>query len=372
MLYQTHAQIHLSNIKANIEAIRKAIGEERKLLIAVKADGYGHGAIEVSRLAEKCGADWLGVATVPEGIELAEAGIHLPILKFSPVFPEEMEAAVNANLRLTVCEKENIDRLELLSRRLGKTVPVHLKIDTGMGRIGVAVNDAAPLAQHIEKNCPSLYLEGLFTHLPVSDSTDKSYTEAQIKLFKETIEAIQNKIKRKVDLVHAANSGAVLQHKEAWFDMVRPGIMVYGYYPDEGMEKTMELLPGMSLKSRVSFIKKVSAGTAIGYGLTWTSPSDTYIATVSAGYADGFNRLFSNNGRVLIDGQSYPVVGRVCMDQFMVNLGSHSTVKAGEEVVLLGKSGKAEISCYELAERLGTITYELCCQINKRVKRYYD
>src|SRR5512139_2120982 len=179
MLYQTHARIHLDNIRFNIEGIRQAIGPERKILIAVKANAYGHGAVEVSRLAERIGVDWLGVATVPEGMQLRQAGIRLPILKFSPAFPEEMEAAVQSGLTLTVCERANVDNLEQACRAVGLQASVHLKVETGMGRIGVAVAEAPELAAHLERRCPNLRLDGIFTHLPVSDDADPAYTRAQ-------------------------------------------------------------------------------------------------------------------------------------------------------------------------------------------------
>ena len=372
MLYQTIARIHLQNIKFNIEGIRKTIGTERKILIAVKANGYGHGAIEVARMAEKIGVDWLGVATVPEGIELREAGIRLPILKFSPTFPEEMESAVINKLTLTVCEKQNLIKLENACTSLGMNVDVHLKVDTGMGRIGVSVEEAEDLAYFIESECPHLHLDGIFTHLPVSDDGDPIYTRDQILRFSEIVSRINNRIGRKVSLAHASNSGAILGHPSAWMDMVRPGIMIYGFYPGEDTPQSISLKPGLSFITRVSFLKKVNAGTSIGYGRTWITPKDTWIATIPVGYADGFNRLFSNMGRVLIKGRSYPIVGRVCMDQSMVNLGPATDIQVGDEVVLIGKSGQEEITCDEWALKLGTITYEVTCQINSRVERVFD
>jgi alanine racemase len=372
MLYQTHVRVHLGNIRSNLEGIRRAVGDARKILVAVKANGYGHGAVEVSRLAERTGIDWLGVATVPEALELRAAGLRLPILKFSPAFPEEMEAAVQSGVTLAVCERGNVDALEEICRAAGLTAAVHLKVDTGMGRIGVTEGEAPALAAHIERNCRQLRLEGVFTHLPASDSADVTYTRDQVDRFRATAGKVEAAIGRKVGLVHCANSGAVLGHPAAWLDMVRPGIMVYGFYPDEGMPRTIELKPGLSFLTRVSFIKKVAAGTRIGYGRTWAAPEETWIATIPAGYADGFNRLFSNSGRVLIAGRSYPVVGRVCMDQSMVNLGPDTGVKVGDEVVLIGRSGAEEITCYEWARALKTITYEVTCQINARVPRVYD
>lgn len=372
MLYQTHARVHLQNIRFNIEGVRRAIGSERKMLIAVKANAYGHGAVEVSRMAAQIGVDWLGIATVPEGIQLCAAGIRLPILKLSHAFPEEMTAAVENHLTLTVCDRANVEALESICHKLDRTAMVHLKVDTGMGRIGVAPEQAPALAELIERTCPHLRLEGIFTHLPVSDTADPTYTRDQIARFRETVDTIHAAIGRCVALVHCANSGAVLAHPEGWFDLVRPGIMIYGFRPDIETPATIPLKPGLSFLTRVSYLKQVDVGTSIGYGRTWVAPERTWVATIPVGYADGFNRLFSNCGRVLIGGRSYPIVGRVCMDQSMVNLGPETDVHVGDEVVLIGRSGEEEISAYEWAEKLRTITYEVTCQINARVSRVYD
>lgn len=371
MLYQTHARIHLDHIRFNIDGIRQAIGPQRKILVSVKANAYGHGAVEVARLAERIGVNWLGVATVPEGLRLRQAGIRLPVLKLSLTFRDEMPAAVQNGLALTVCERANIDALQQVGQELNSVVNVHLKIETGMGRIGAPVNEAPGLAAYIEQDCPNLHLQGLFTHLPVSDVADPTYTRSQINYFKGGVEAIQAALDRRVELVHCANSGAVLAHPPAWLDLVRPGIMVYGFYPDPATPRTIPLKPGLSFITRVSFLKKVAAGASIGYGRTWFAPHNTWIATLPVGYADGFNRLFSNRGRVLIHGISYPVVGRVCMDQIMVNLGPDTEVKVGDEVVLIGRSGEQEITVDEWAQILQTIPYEVTCQINTRVERVY-
>jgi len=371
MLYQTHVVIHLDHIQANLSAIRSAIGPGRKLLLAVKANAYGHGAVAVARMAQGAGVDWLGVATVPEGLELRRAGITLPILKFSPAFPEEMAAALEGTLTLAVCDPANAAALEAACAARGVHAEVHLVIDTGMARIGVQPLHAPGLAGFLADHCPHLRIQGVFTHLPVSDAADPTYTAAQVLRFRAAVEAVQERLGRPLDLVHCANSGAVLGHPEAWMDLVRPGIMAYGFYPDPGTPRTLPLLPGLSFLTRVSFLKKVTAGTRVGYGLTWSAPEDTWIATIPVGYADGFNRLFSNRGRVLVAGRSYPVVGRVCMDQTMINLGPETEVRVGDEVVLIGRSGAEEISAEEWARVLGTITYEVTCQISGRVERVY-
>lgn len=372
MLYQTHVVIHLDHIRANLLAIRTLIGPARKLLFALKANAYGHGAVAVARLAETAGVDWLGVATVPEGLELREAGIRLPILKLSPVFPEEMEAAVGGALTLAVCDQANAQALEAVCAARAAFATVHLVIDTGMARIGVQPLGAPGLASFLAEQCPHLRLQGAFTHLPVSDEADPTYTEAQILRFRTAVAAVEAALGRKLELVHCANSGAVLAHPEGFLDLVRPGIMVYGFYPDRATPRTIPLLPGLSFLTRVSFLKRVTQGTRVGYGLTWAAPEDTWIATLPVGYADGFNRLFSNRGRVLVAGRSYPVVGRVCMDQIMIDLGPETTVRVGDEVVLIGRSGTEQITVEEWAEALGTITYEVTCQIGGRVQRIYS
>ena len=371
MLYQTHALIHLENLKFNLDNIRKLIGSERKILLTVKAQAYGHGAVEVAKFAEENGVNWLAVATVPEAIELRNAGIKLPILKLSHIFPEEMEAAINANLSTAAVSIDNILQLNETAKKMGKKAKIHIAVDIGMGRIGVTPEDAWKLTDEILHGCSNLDLEGIFTHLPVSDESNKSFTQRQVERFKKCVADIEEKMHFKFPLVHCANSAAVLAHPDSWCNMVRPGIIVYGYYPSDEVEHTFEIKPVLELKSRVSFIKKVPRGSSIGYGRTWVAPEECIIATIPIGYADGYNRLFSNTGKVLINGRAYPVVGRVCMDQIMCNLGSNNEIKVGDEVVLIGKSGDEIITAEDLAKQLGTISYEVTSLINHRVVRYY-
>jgi alanine racemase len=373
LLYQTHTLIHLTNIASNIEGIQKRIGAGRKILLAVKANAYGHGAVAVSRMAEKMGVHWLGVATVPEAIELRQAGIHIPILKFSPAFPEEMQASLAHGVTLAVCEIANARALDEAARKAKKKVSVHIKLDTGMGRIGISPQDAEEFAKQLRNECLNLRVAGVFTHLPVSDEPSRNaFTEKQLSLFQNTVKTIEAALGYSIPLVHAANSGGILGHEASWLTMVRPGIMLYGFLPAGDTPPTVPLKPGLSFFSKVSFVKQVKAGTPIGYGGSWIAPRDTRIATIPAGYADGFNRLFSNCGSVLIHGKRFPVVGRVCMDQCMIDVGPLADVKVGDTVTLIGKDGAEEISVYDWAQALKTITYEVTCQINARVPRVYE
>lgn len=370
MLYATHALIHLDHIRDNLRAIREAVGPDRKVLIAVKANAYGHGAVEVSRMAEELGlAQALGVATLPEALDLRRAGLRLPILKLGPTFPEEMAAALAEDVTLAICSRGEAEALKAAQEATGLEAKVHLKLDTGMGRVGLSPEEAPGVAAWLA-SLPGVTLEGVFTHLPVSDAAQPDYTREQITRFRAAAEAVQQACGKRLT-VHCANSGAVLGHEAGWLDMVRPGVMIYGFYPDEGTPRSIALKPGMSLLTRVSFLKRVQAGTSVGYGRTWVAPQDTWIATIPVGYADGFNRLFSNSGKVLIGGKAYPVVGRVCMDQTMVDLGPTTDVKVGDEVVLLGRSGELVITGDDWAKALGTINYEVTCRIDGRVGRVY-
>ncbi|WP_168581559.1 alanine racemase [Gephyromycinifex aptenodytis] len=374
MLYKTHARVDLEAIRHNLRGIRAAVGASRKVLMAVKANAYGHGAVPVCRAVEAAGlADWFGVATVPEAIELRRGGIHAPILKLSHAFDDELDAAIAAEVTLSLVSEPTALAAEAAAARMGGTpVPVHLKIDTGMGRIGVAPQDAAAVARLIESECPHLHLQGIFTHFPASDTPEQAeFTANQIARFAASLEQVQAAIGREVELVHAANSGGVLAHEESWFTMVRPGIMAYGYYPDESTPRTIDLQPALTWATQVSFLKRVEAGTSVGYGRTWAPRRPTWIATIPVGYADGFDRHLSNRGQVLIGGRAYPVVGRVCMDQTMIDVGADPQVQVGDEAVLLGVSGSQRYTAQDMAQDLGTISYEITCSLAPRVRRLY-
>ncbi|MFZ2624061.1 MAG: alanine racemase [Propionibacterium sp.] len=382
MLYATHLTIDLDAVRHNARAIRQKVGT-RRLLAAVKADAYGHGAVEIARLFERERlVDWLGVATVPEAIVLRRAGVGLPILKLSHAFPEEIPAALDAGLTLPVVDAQSLAELAAANRGRGSAgdghgrTAVHLAIDTGMRRIGCEPDQAVDLARRIED--AGFAVEGLFTHLPVSDTPGgREFTRNQLALFLRTVDAVQQDRAEHglepVPLVHGASSAAAMSHDITGLTMVRPGIILYGLYPDPSTPRTIELRPALTMSSRVSLVKRISAGQTVGYGRTWTAPTDRWIATVPVGYADGFNRLNSNTGRMLVNGRSFPVAGRVCMDQTMLDLGEGDDhgVRRGDEVTVIGTDGQETIGCDELAIRAGTINYEVTSVIPPRVTRRY-
>ncbi len=368
----------LDHIRANLDAIRAHV-EGRKVLVAVKADAYGHGAVEVSRMIEATGAaDWLGVATTTEALELRDAGVGMPILKLSMERGADAVAdAIAADITLTVTDDASIDAAAAASRTLGRPAEVHLKVDTGMRRIGCPPEDAARLAQRIDAS--GLVMGGLFSHLPISDSpAGDDFTRDQIALFTRTAAQVED-ARGPVPLKHLANSGGVLAHPDSWLDLVRPGIICYGAYPDPASPRTVPLLSGLEWRTQLTFVKRVAAGETVGYGRTWIAPADTWVGTIPIGYADGYSRLLSSRGRVLVGGVSRPVIGRVCMDQTMVDLGSEAPASVGDEVVLVGPANRNgdgsfsvhsdDITTTEVADLMGTIPYEVTCLITRRPGR---
>jgi alanine racemase len=368
----TQAIIRIDNLKRNIRLIRDRVGKGRLICAPVKADAYGHGAAPVAKACLEAGVQRLAVATVDEGAELRVAGIDAPILLLSFPVPDEYEAVVSCGLTPLVGDRELAAGLELAALNVGAGVAVHLKVDTGMGRIGCPPEEAAALARFIA-SLPHVRLEGVATHLAVSDSLkpeNVQYTQEQIRRFVCAVDAIK---KAGVDpgVIHAAASGGVLLHEQAWFDMARPGVMLYGYAPDPALAGLLPLEPVMELVSRIVYIKQVRKGESVSYGRTWTAPCDTAIATIPIGYGDGLNRLLSNNYSVLVKGKQRPIVGRICMDQCLVDLGKDGAAcEKFEKVTIFG--AKPAFTAADMAEILHTIPYEITCNINKRVPRVFE
>ena len=357
----------LDHIAANLAAIRERVGD-RLILVAVKADGYGHGAVAVSRHLQETGlADLLGVATSGEGAELRRAGITLPVLKLSVARGEEVAQAAEYNLALVAVDEQSILEAGAAGVAAGRELALHLKIDTGMRRIGCEPEDASRLAALIRET-PGVGLAGVMSHLPVADIPEGAdFTADEIARFRELAASLEAEHGPLVK--HLANSGGVLAHPDSWLDLVRPGVMAYGSYPDAHTPRTVGLLPGLEWRAPVTFVKRVRAGESVGYGRTWTAPADTWLATVAIGYGDGYSRSLSSRGRMLANGRSYPIAGRVSMDQTMIDLGPEPALSVGDEVVLIGRSGDEEITAAELAELQGTISYEVTCAIGARVAR---
>lgn len=363
-------RVDLSAITHNLRCVRQLAGS-RAVLAAVKANGYGHGAVPIARhIQEHQLAELLGVALVSEATELRDAGITMPIMKLSPALADELPEALAADLILTVGDASSIAAVAEAAHAAGRKVRVQLKVDTGMRRVGTTPGQAVGLAQQVN-DAEFLELNGILTHLPISDVPDgMEFTRQQLATFEQVCADVRRVAD--VPLVSAANSGAVLLHDLGSTTMVRPGIMVYGCYPDADTPHTVLLRPAATWTARMLFVKQIREGETVGYGRTWTAPRDTWIGTVGVGYGDGYSRRLSNRGGMLIDGVRYPIAGRVCMDQTMLDLGEQEPgIRAGDQVVLLGRSGDEEITADELAGLIGTISYEVTSLVAPRVRRRY-
>jgi alanine racemase len=362
----TRALIHLANLRHNIASIRGILAPGVELCPMVKANAYGHGAVIIAAAAAAEGVGFLGVASVDEGLELREAGITLPLLVLRNLLPEEADLVVAAELVPFVADDEGIGALEAAARRAGRRAAAHLKIDTGMGRVGCRPAAAVALARRVAASA-HLRLQGVCTHFAGADMPQREYTDGQIRAFGQCLRDISG---AGVDpgIVHASNTGGVLGFAEAHFGMVRVGLALYGYSPVGVPDRRLDLRPVMELVTRVAFLKEVEAGSAISYGMTWRAPRRTFIATLPVGYADGYSRKLSNAGEVWINGRRYPVVGRVCMDQCMVDLGPATDVHVGDAVTLFGP-GHGRPDAAEIATHMDTIPYEVTCLITRRVPR---
>ena len=359
------AEINLSAIRHNLTEIRRHIQPSAKLCAVVKANAYGHGAVEASKVAVECGADFLAVATVDEGLELRRAGFTQPILILGIIPYDAAEISVQNNLTMTVSDFEFAEKISQAAVKLNTVAKVHLAIDTGMGRIGVYPDAAIDVAAQIN-SLPNIELEGLFTHFADADISDKTFTLNQLEIFKSTAEKIKLR-GINVKICHCAESAAILELPEAHLDMVRAGIISYGFYPSNEVKRTIELKPVMKLIARVVYLKNVAKGTPIGYGREFIAARDSVIATMPIGYADGYIRAYKNF-HVEINGKLAPIAGRICMDQFMVDVTDVGKVKIGDEVILFGSD---LITGDDAAKHLHTINYEVTCLISNRVPRIY-
>ncbi|MCU0847927.1 MAG: alanine racemase [Spirochaetes bacterium] len=367
MLRRTFVEIDLGAVRHNLTAIKKAAGENVGILLPVKADAYGHGIIEISRYAEECcPVDMLGVASLDEGIELRNAGIGLPILVLGLIIPSEkqIEIIFDYDLIQTVAYPDLAEKISEIAVRRNREAQIQLKIDTGMGRIGCMPEEAPGIYKKIS-GMKNISIQGVYSHFPDADNPESEMTLRQVDKFKGIIDSIENEGCR-VGFKHISNSAGLINYPASIFNMIRPGIMSYGYAVN-GKKNNLDLIPSMTLKSCILFIKRMKKGSTVSYGMTYTLDKDANIATIPIGYGDGYSRFLSNKGSVLIGKKSYPVAGRVCMDQIMINIGDDE-YEIGEEVVLFGKE---IITASTIAGWIGTIPYEITCGISKRVPRVY-
>lgn len=377
------AEIDLKAIAHNVRELSRITAPEARLMAVVKANAYGHGIIEVARQALQHGAEALGVARASEGIQIRKAGLDAPVLVFSYSPPDMAKKLVEFDLTQTVCTYKTAKQLSMAAGSIGKKIKVHIKVDTGMGRLGLladrfrslapdqdmpgsAVSEVKAIAglQHLE-------LEGIFTHFATADSLDRSYATYQFEIFMELLDQL-NLAGVEIPVKHAANSAAIINMPETHLDMVRAGISMYGLFTSDEMDKSrVELQPAMELKAKIISLKRVPAGFKVSYGATYETKKSTTIATVPVGYADGYNRLLSSRGHMLICGRRAPVVGRVCMDMTMLDVGDIPEVSHGDEVIIFGRQGSESITVDEIASTLKTINYEIVSTITDRVPRIY-
>jgi alanine racemase len=361
--------VDLDALRWNFRQIRSRVGPQVKVLSMVKANGYGHGAPAISKALTTEGSDAFGVATLEEAVELREAGIRAPILVLAGAYPEQSDQFFDNALTPVIHALESLRELDAAVHSRRKTLNVHLKIDTGMGRLGLLATEFDSWLPKIKK-LKALKIDGVFSHFSHAENVEGSYTQQQLKLFQTIVGRLRAE-GISPSLVHLANSAATITLPAAYFDMVRPGLMLYGIYPSPAMGSQICLQPVLSWKTRILQLKKVPVGSSISYGQTFITKRESLIATLPIGYADGYPRLLSNRGEVLINGKRAPVVGRVCMDLTMIDVTDIGKTQQGDEVVLLGRQGDTEISADEMAVWAETISYEILTSIGARVPRIH-
>lgn len=367
----TRAIIDRNAIKNNLTTISKSIvnPQQTNVMAVVKANAYGHGLVEIARTASEWGASHLAVAIPDEGAELRKAKIDKPILVFGLIAPEEALLCVENELIVTVCDKEHIEPLSAAAKKLGRKAKLMLKVDTGMNRIGTDHDGAIMLARQINA-LPELELYGMFTHFASAGGPDFTYAKMQEQKFAKLVKKMED-LQLRPKFISASASSASLTMPESQYDLVRAGISMYGLYPSNYVSEQQKLEPALSFVTNISYIKKVPANTAIGYEMTYKTKEDCFIATLPLGYGDGYSRRLSNKAQVLINGELYPICSNICMDQMMICLGPKNNAKVGDRVTLVGAQGNNRITFEQLAQTVGTINYELACNISQRVPRTF-
>lgn len=371
-IFRYYADIDLDALDNNVREIRRHISEKTMLCCVVKANAYGHGAVELAQFLEQGRTEWFAVSSVDEALELRWAGVNKPILVLGTTFAQQYEAAIRNHIALTIYTIESAENLSAAALRCGMCADVHIKLDTGMSRIGFDFSESSADTIFKISQMPNLYIQGLFTHFACADMEERQTTLQQLDMYLKMVEMLRER-GVEIPIKHCANSAGIMEYPQAHMDMVRAGIILYGLYPSEDISHaSVALKPVMSLKSHVAYIKTVPAGTAVSYGGTFVTDKETVLATVPVGYADGYFRSLSSKGKVLIRGEYAPICGRVCMDQFMVDVTGIVGVCEGDTVVLVGSDGERSLSAEEVANPAGSFNYELVCEVGRRVPRVYS
>ncbi|GAX89198.1 alanine racemase [Effusibacillus lacus] len=370
MIRPTWAEIDLGHIAHNLREFRRILPEQTRIMAVVKADGYGHGAVPVAKQAIAAGAAFLGVATLEEAIELRKAGIDEPILVLGYVPPSAAREILRWNVRQTCFHMEMVEALAQEAVVAGTTARIHVKVDTGMGRLGLQAEEAADFVQAAGR-LKGIEVEGVYSHFATADELDKAYAERQAARWKEFLSALGNR-GIPVPLRHIANSAAAMELPDMAYDMVRIGISMYGLYPSQEVDRSrVNLRQALRLVTRIVHLKTLPRGAGVSYGAAKVEREQAVIATLPIGYADGFSRRLSGKAHVLVRGQRVPIIGRICMDQCMADVTDVEGVSVGDEVVLYGGQGESFISLDEIADLVGSISYEVVCGLGKRVTRKY-
>lgn len=369
---RVYAKIDLDAIAYNMEQMKQNIRPETKVMAVIKADGYGHGAVQIAEMMERWNYIWgFAVATLDEAVVLRTEGIQKPILVLGCVFPDQYMEMLKHEIRMNIYTEEMAESISRMAAREGKTAYMHIKLDTGMSRLGFGINEQSVETIKRISKMPNVNMEGIFTHFTKADEKDKSFTKKQIQEFVWMTERLKEKNVR-FTYEHCSNSAGIIDVPEANFDIVRAGISTYGLYPSEEVDKTnVKLKPALALKSHVAFVKGIESGTPVSYGGTFVAKEKMKIATIPVGYADGYPRSLSNKGYVLIRGKKAPILGRVCMDQFMVDVTQIEGVSFGDKVTMIGKDGNEILPVEVLSELSGRFNYEFVCDLGKRIPRVY-
>lgn len=362
--------IDLKALEKNIKNLKKNLPERTKLAAVVKADAYGHGVLEISKKAMESGADLLCFATAKEAIPVLKADVRAPMLVMGPLFEDTLEIVVDFDIHQCVFTPEHVRMLQKKAEEKNREAYVHVKIDSGMNRIGVKSREEFEALMDALVACERVVFEGMFTHFAASDDADKKYSKMQMKVFDEYVEAARSRGFKPV--LHALNSSGIIDLPQYGYDLARAGISMYGYYASDDVKKErVSLTPVMQVYSHVVHVKTIQPGECVSYGCTFTAQKETKIATIPIGYGDGFNRLLSNKGSVLIGGKRAPVIGRICMDMCMADVSDIPKVHTGDEVIIIGSQGNERITANEHAKICGTISYEILLSFSQRVPREY-